>query len=224
MKPKIYKELIDLGDGREISIETGKLAKQADGSIVLKSGNTMLLATIVSSKEVRDEVDFLPLRISIMVVSDSRTEITDTSGKILTEYLSKDGHYLAEKCFVPDNIYQIRAVMSRWIVDPSVDIVITTGGTGLTGRDGTFEAVIPLFDKLIEGFGEIFRSLSYDEISTSTIQSRVTAGVANGTYIFCLPGSAGACKTGWKKILSKQLDIRTKPCNFVEIIPRLKEN
>ena len=166
---------------------------------------------------------FLPLRISIMIVSDSRSEKTDTSGKILTKDLIKAGHTLAEKCFVPDNIYQIRAVLSRWIVDPSVDIVITTGGTGLTGRDGTFEAVIPLFDKLIEGFGEIFRWLSYNEISTSTIQSRVTAGVANGKYIFCLPGSTGACKTGWEKILVKQLDNRTKPCNFAELIPRLKE-
>ena len=166
---------------------------------------------------------FLPLSISIMVTSDSRSEITDTSGKTLTKNLVEAGHTLAEKCFVPDNIYQIRAVLSRWIVDPSVDVVITTGGTGLTGRDGTFEAVIPLFDKLIEGFGEIFRWLSYKEILTSTIQSRVTAGVANGKYIFCLPGSNGACKTGWEKILVKQLDNRTKPCNFAELIPRLTE-
>jgi len=166
---------------------------------------------------------FLPLRISIMVVSDTRSEKTDKSGKILAKDLIKAGHTLAEKCFVPDNIYQIRAVLSRWIVDPSVDIVITTGGTGLTGRDGTFEAVTPLFDKLIEGFGEIFRWLSYKDISTSTIQSRVTAGVANGKYIFCLPGSTGACKTGWEGILVKQLDNRTKPCNFAELIPRLKE-
>lgn len=166
---------------------------------------------------------FLPLRISIMVVSDSRSEETDTSGKILTKYLTEEGHTLTEKCFVPDDIYQIRAVLSRWIIDPSIDIIITTGGTGLTGRDGTFEAAIPLFDKLIEGFGEIFRWVSYQEISTSTIQSRVTAGIANGKYIFCLPGSTGACKTGWEKILVKQLDIRTKPCNFAELIPRLKE-
>lgn len=167
--------------------------------------------------------NFLPLRISIMVVSDSRTIKTDASGKILCEYLSEAGHTLAEKCIVPDNIYQIRAVISRWIVDPTVDVVITTGGTGLTGRDGTPEAVIPLFDRLIEGFGEMFRWLSYEEISTSTIQSRVTAGVANGKYIFCLPGSKGACKTGWEKILVKQLDVRTKPCNFSELIPRLNE-
>ena len=158
-----------------------------------------------------------------MVVSDSRSEETDTSGKILTKYLTEEGHTLTEKCFVPDDIYQIRAVLSRWIIDPSIDIIITTGGTGLTGRDGTFEAAIPLFDKLIEGFGEIFRWVSYQEMSTSTIQSRVTAGIANGKYIFCLPGSTGACKTGWEKILVKQLDIRTKPCNFAELIPRLKE-
>ena len=167
--------------------------------------------------------NFLPLRISVLVVSDTRTEETDTSGKILTERLAEAGHSLVEKCIVPDDIYQIRAVLSRWIVDPAVDIILTTGGTGLTGRDGTPEAVIPLFDKVIEGFGEMFRQISYDEISTSTIQSRVIAGVANGTYIFCLPGSSGACRTGWDKILSTQLDIRSRPCNFAEMLPRLTE-
>ena len=167
--------------------------------------------------------NFLPLRISVLVVSDTRTEETDTSGKIFAERLIEEGHSLAEKCIVPDDIYQIRAVLSRWIVDPAVDIILTTGGTGLTGRDGTPEAVIPLFDKVIEGFGEMFRQISYDEISTSTIQSRVTAGVANGTYIFCLPGSSGACRTGWDKILSTQLDIRSRPCNFAEMLPRLTE-
>jgi molybdenum cofactor biosynthesis protein B len=170
------------------------------------------------------QTDFLPLRISILVVSDSRTAETDTSGKLLAERLTSAGHALAEKCFVPDDIYQIRAVLSRWIVDPAVDIVLTTGGTGLTGRDGTPEAAVPLFDKVIEGFGEMFRWVSYEEISTSTIQSRVIAGVANGTYIFCLPGSAGACRTGWDKILASQLDIRSRPCNFAEIIPRLTEH
>ena len=167
--------------------------------------------------------NFLPLRISVLVVSDTRTEETDTSGKIFVERLTEEGHLLAEKCIVPDDIYQIRAVLSRWIVDPAVDIILTTGGTGLTGRDGTPEAVIPLFDKVIEGFGEMFRQISYNEISTSTIQSRVTAGVANGTYIFCLPGSSGACRTGWDKILSTQLDIRSRPCNFAEMLPRLTE-
>ena len=167
--------------------------------------------------------NFLPLRISVLVVSDTRTEETDTSGNILAERLTEAGHSLAEKSIVLDDIYQIRAVVSRWIVDPAVDIILTTGGTGLTGRDGTPEAVIPLFDKVIEGFGEMFRQISYDEISTSTIQSRVIAGVANGTYIFCLPGSSGACRTGWDKILVTQLDIRSRPCNFAEILPRLTE-
>ena len=169
------------------------------------------------------ETDFLPLKISVLVVSDTRTAETDTSGKTLEKRLTQAGHILAEKCLVPDDVYQIRAVLSRWIVDPAVDIVLTTGGTGLTGRDGTPEAVKPLFDKLIEGFGEMFRWVSYEEISTSTIQSRVTAGVANGTYIFCLPGSSGACRTGWDKILATQLDIRNRPCNFAEILPRLTE-
>ena len=170
------------------------------------------------------ETDFLPLRISVLVVSDTRTAETDTSGKTLAERLTQAGHKLAEKCFVPDDVYQIRAVLSRWIADPAVDIVLTTGGTGLTGRDGTPEAVKPLFDKLIEGFGEMFRWVSYEEISTSTIQSRVTAGVANGTYIFCLPGSSGACRTGWDKILAAQLDIHSRPCNFAEMLPRLTEH
>ncbi len=170
------------------------------------------------------QIDFQPLRISVLVISDTRTADTDTSGKILAERLTEAGHTLAEKCFVPDDKYQIRAVLSRWIVDPAVDIVLTTGGTGLTGRDGTPEAVRPLFDKVIEGFGEMFRWLSYEEISTSTIQSRVTAGVANGTYIFCLPGSSGACRTGWDKILATQLDIRSRPCNFAELLPRLAEH
>ncbi|HBL55991.1 MAG TPA: molybdenum cofactor biosynthesis protein B [Candidatus Lambdaproteobacteria bacterium] len=170
------------------------------------------------------QIDFQPLRISVLVISDTRTADTDTSGKILAERLTEAGHTLAEKCFVPDDKYQIRAVLSRWIVDPAVDIVLTTGGTGLTGRDGTPEAVRPLFDKVIEGFGEMFRWLSYEEISTSTIQSRVTAGVANGTYIFCLPGSSGACRTGWDKILATQLDIRSRPCNFAELLPRLTEH
>ena len=166
---------------------------------------------------------FLPLRISVLVVSDSRTEKTDTSGKLLVERLTKAGHLLAEKCIVHDNVYQIRSVLSRWIADSAIEIIITSGGTGLTGRDGTPEAASVLFDKEIEGFGELFRWISYEEIATSTIQSRVTAGVANGTYIFCLPGSSGACRTGWDKILETQLDIRNSPCNFAELLPRLTE-
>ena len=170
------------------------------------------------------KIKFLPLRISVLVVSDTRTTKTDTSGKILVERLTKAGHLLAEKCIVPDDVYQIRSVLSRWIADPTVEIVITSGGTGLTGRDSTPEAASALFDKEIEGFGELFRSVSYEEIATSTIQSRVTAGVANGTYIFCLPGSPSACRDGWDQILMHQLDIRHKPCNFVEIMPRLQEH
>ena len=166
---------------------------------------------------------FLPLRISVLVVSDSRTEKTDKSGKLLVDRLTKAGHLLAEKCIVHDNIYQIRSILSRWIADSAIEIIITSGGTGLTGRDGTPEAASVLFDKEIEGFGELFRWISYEEIATSTIQSRVTAGVANGTYIFCLPGSSGACSTGWDKILETQLDIRNKPCNFAELLPRLTE-
>ena len=166
---------------------------------------------------------FLPLRISVLVVSDSRTEKTDKSGKLLVERLTKAGHLLAEKCIVHDNVYQIRSVLSRWIADSAIEIIITSGGTGLTGRDGTPEAASVLFDKEIEGFGELFRWISYEEIATSTIQSRVTAGVANGTYIFCLPGSSGACSTGWDKILETQLDIRNSPCNFAELLPRLNE-
>ena len=166
---------------------------------------------------------FLPLRISVLVVSDSRTEKTDKSGKLLVERLTKAGHLLAEKCIVHDNVYQIRSVLSRWIADSAIEIIITSGGTGLTGRDGTPEAASVLFDKEIEGFGELFRWISYEEIATSTIQSRVTAGVANGTYIFCLPGSSGACSTGWDKILEAQLDIRNNPCNFAELLPRLTE-
>ena len=169
------------------------------------------------------KIKFLPLRISVLVVSDTRTTKTDTSGKILVERLTKAGHLLAEKCIVPDDIYQIRSILSQWIVDSEVEIIITSGGTGLTGRDGTPEAASALFDKEIEGFGELFRSVSYQEIATSTIQSRVTAGVANGTYIFCLPGSSGACRTGWDRILATQLDIRNSPRNFAELLPRLTE-
>ena len=165
----------------------------------------------------------LALEIAVMTVSDTRTEAEDKSGKILVDRLNQAGHYLAEKIIVPDNIYEIRAVISRWIVDRSVQIVLTTGGTGVTGRDVTPEAIKPLLDKEIEGFGEIFRMISYQEIKTSTIQSRTLAGVANGTYIFCLPGSSGACQTGWN-IIKEQLDSRNRPCNLAQLIPRLTEN
>jgi molybdenum cofactor biosynthesis protein B len=164
-----------------------------------------------------------PLNIAVMTISDSRTEDNDASGKRLVERLTSSGHRLAEKVIVPDDRYSIRAVLSRWIADPQVHAVITTGGTGLTGRDITPEAVQPLFDKTIEGFGELFRALSYDLIKTSTIQSRAIAGLANGTPIFCLPGSPGACKDGWDGIIQHQLDCRHKPCNLVELMPRFTE-
>ncbi len=137
--------------------------------------------------------------------------------------LENDGHRLAERCLVPDNIYKIRAQVSQWICNEDISVIITTGGTGFTGRDSTPEAVIPLFDKHIEGFGELFRQLSYDEIGSSTIQSRCCAGIANGTLIFSLPGSPNAVLTGWDKILSNQLNINFKPCNFVELIPRFRQ-
>ncbi len=167
--------------------------------------------------------EFIPLKIAIMTISDSRTDENDTSGNTLIARLEKAGHQLAEKLIVPDDRYQIRAVLSGWIADPEVQAVITTGGTGLTGRDITPEAVTPLFDKNIEGFGELFRSLSYKLIKTSTVQSRALAGLANGTPIFCLPGSPGACKDGWDGIIEDQLDMRHKPCNLVEMMPRFLE-
>ncbi|AFT67955.1 MAG: molybdenum cofactor biosynthesis protein B [Cycloclasticus pugetii] len=166
---------------------------------------------------------FIPLNIAIMVVSDSRTEETDTSGKTLVDRLVDAGHQCAEKVIVIDDIYQIRAKISAWIADPAINAIITTGGTGVTGRDGTPEAVKPLLDKELTGFGEVFRTLSYDEIGTSTMQSRAIAGVANGHYIFCVPGSSGACRTAWDKLISAQLDYRTRPCNLVEVMPRLLE-
>jgi len=168
-------------------------------------------------------IEFIPLNIAVMTVSDSRTEKDDKSGEILTTRLTKAGHNLAEKKIVADDIYQMRAVVSQWIADPDVHAVITTGGTGLTGRDVTPEAMKILYDKEIEGFGEIFRKISYDFISTSTIQSRAIAGLANGTVIFSLPGSPGACKDGWDGIIVHQLDSRTKPCNLVEMMPRFLE-
>ncbi len=166
---------------------------------------------------------FIPLDIAILTVSDSRSEATDKSGQFLCDRLTAAGHRLAEKIIVPDNLYGIRAVLSRWIADAAIPVVITTGGTGLTGRDVTPEAVAVLFDKRIEGFGELFRMLSFQEIGTSTVQSRAIAGVANGTYIFCLPGSSGACRLAWDLILKDQLDSGHKPCNFVDLMPRLRE-
>jgi len=169
------------------------------------------------------EREFKPLNIAVLTVSDSRDERTDTSGALLVDRLSEAGHQLAEKRIVPDDIYQIRAAVSAWIADPEVHAIITTGGTGVTGRDGTPEAITPLLDKIIDGFGEVFRALSWEDIGTSTLQSRCIAGVANGTFLFCLPGSRNACATGWDKLIASQLDYRTRPCNLVELLPRLLE-
>jgi molybdopterin adenylyltransferase len=166
---------------------------------------------------------FLPLNIAVLTVSDSRTEADDKSGQLLVTRLEKAGHHCAEKRIVPDDIYVIRAIVSGWIADPQVQVVLTTGGTGVTGRDGTPEAVQPLLDKTLDGFGETFRMVSYQQIRTSTVQSRAIAGVANGTYIFCIPGSSGACATAWDELLEPQLDARTRPCNFAELMPRLRE-
>lgn len=166
---------------------------------------------------------FIPLNLGLLTISDTRTEADDKSGAVLRRHAEEAGHRISEQLIVPDDKYQIRAVVSRWIADADLHAVITTGGTGLTGRDGTPEAVAPLFDKTIDGFGEMFRVISYDLIGTSTMQSRAIAGVANGTFIFCLPGSSGACKDGWSKLISHQLDYRTQPCNLVELMPRLLE-
>ena len=170
-----------------------------------------------------NERQFKPLNIAVMTVSDTRTAANDTSGDTLVKLLTEAGHTLAEKRIVADDIYQIRAAASQWIVADDINAVITTGGTGITGRDSTPEAMKVLLDKEIEGFGEVFRAVSYEEIGTSTIASRALSGVANATYIFCLPGSTGACRTGWGKIISHQLDYRTRPCNLVELMPRVLE-
>ncbi len=170
-----------------------------------------------------EERNFIPLNLCLLTISDTRTEADDKSGAVLRKMVSEGGHKVYEQTIVPDDKYAIRAVVSRWIADQQVNAVITTGGTGLTGRDGTPEAVTPLLDKIIDGFGEMFRVLSYELIGTSTMQSRAIAGVANATFVFCLPGSSGACKDGWSKLISHQLDYRTRPCNLVELMPRLLE-
>ena len=164
-----------------------------------------------------------PLRVAVLTVSDTRNEVTDKSGALLVERLRAAGHTLAAKAIVRDDIYAIRAIVSGWIADPKVEVVLTTGGTGITGRDGTPEAIAILLDKQIDGFGELFRTISYEEIGPSSLQSRCLAGVANATYIFCLPGSSNACATGWDKLIAPQLDFRTRPCNLAELMPRLKE-
>jgi len=171
-----------------------------------------------------EETKKRPVNLAILTVSDTRTLENDTSGDALVKMAADDGHEVIERLLVNDDIYRIRYEISRWIIDPRVEAVITTGGTGLTGRDGTPEAVTPLFDRTIEGFGELFRHISYQTVGTSTIASRAVGGVANGTFVFSLPGSTGACKDAWKGILREQLNISNGPCNLVELMPRLTES
>jgi molybdenum cofactor biosynthesis protein B len=167
---------------------------------------------------------FVPVGIAVLTVSDTRSLADDKSGATLAERIESAGHRLAARAIVRDDVEEIRAQLRRWIGDPAIDVVITTGGTGFTGRDVTPEAVEPLFEKRMDGFSEVFHRISYDKIGTSTIQSRATGGVAGATFIFCLPGSPGACRDAWDGILSLQLDYRHMPCNFVEIMPRLDEH
>lgn len=169
------------------------------------------------------DADFIPLSIAVLTVSDTRTPDTDRSGDLLVDRLTAAGHRLAGRGIEPDDIYRVRARVSQWIADEGVQVVLCTGGTGITGRDTTPEALVPLFDTTIEGFGELFRMLSYEDIRSSTIQSRAIGGLANRTLVFALPGSPGACKLGWERILQPQLDVRHKPCNFVSLLPRLGE-
>lgn len=163
---------------------------------------------------------FQPLAIAVLTVTDTRTPETDTSGDLLAARVTEAGHQLADRTLIPDDIYQLRRVVSAWIADPAIQVVLATGGTGFSGRDNTPEALGVLFDKHIEGFGELFRQISLEEIGPSTVQSRSLAGVANSTLIFCLPGSNNACATGWDKIIANQLDARTRPCNFVGLVRR----
>ena len=168
--------------------------------------------------------EFIPVRMAVLTVSDTRMRETDKSGDTLAERITSAGHILADRDIVADDVALIRARMGHWLQAHDIDAVISTGGTGLTGRDVTIEAMRGLFDKEIEGFGTLFHMLSFPKIGTSTVQSRATAGVAKGKYIFCLPGSPGACRDGWDGILVHQLDYRHLPCNFVEIMPRLEEH
>ena len=167
--------------------------------------------------------EFQPLSLCVLTVSDTRTAGNDTSGDWLCDALREAGHRLHERAISRDDRYAMRAIVSRWIADAAVDGVIVTGGTGFTGRDSTPEALLPLLDKEMPGFGELFRAISFDEIGTSTLQSRAFAGLANATFVFALPGSTSACRTAWEKIISAQLDARTKPCNLAHLKPRLKE-
>ncbi|MGH6990395.1 MAG: molybdenum cofactor biosynthesis protein B [Stellaceae bacterium] len=174
--------------------------------------------------KIDDSRPFLPVNIAILTVSDTRTEANDTSGKSLAEMVARDGHRITAQRIVPDDKAAIIAQLRTWITDPEIDVVISTGGTGVTGRDVTPEAFHDVYEKEIAGFGELFRYLSYQKVGTSTIQSRATSGVAGGTYLFALPGSPGACRDGWEDIIRHQLDNRHRPCNLVELMPRLQEH
>lgn len=169
------------------------------------------------------EADPIPLNLCVLTVSDSRSLAEDKSGDYLVGALQEDGHRLVERALLPDDRYQLRALVSRWIACGDVDGVLVTGGTGFTGRDSTPEALLPLLDKEMPGFGELFRAISFEEIGTSSLQSRAFAGLANATFVFCLPGSTSACRTGWERIIRAQLDARTRPCNLATLRPRLKE-
>lgn len=169
------------------------------------------------------EANFIPLSLCVLTVSDTRSIDEDKSGDYLACVLAEEGHRLVERALLPDDRYALRAIVSRWIADAGVDGILVTGGTGFTGRDSTPEALLPLLDKEMPGFGELFRAISFDEIGTSSLQSRAFAGLANSTFVFCLPGSTSACRTGWEKIIRAQLDARTKPCNLATLRPRLKE-
>ncbi|HEY0179915.1 MAG TPA: molybdenum cofactor biosynthesis protein B [Dokdonella sp.] len=167
--------------------------------------------------------DFVPLNVAVLTVSDTRTADDDTSGDYLALSIGQAGHRLHEKRIVKDNRYVVRAIVAQWIADEDVHGVLVTGGTGFTGRDSTPEAILPLLDKEMPGFGEMFRVLSFDEIGTSTLQSRAFAGLANNTFVFCLPGSTSACRTAWEKLIRAQLDATTRPCNLAGLMPRLRE-
>ncbi len=162
-----------------------------------------------------------PLNLCVLTVSDSRTAANDTSGDYLAQALQDAGHHLHDRTLTPDDVYRLRAIVSAWIADPQVNGILVTGGTGFTGRDSTPEALMPLLDKVMDGFGELFRAVSFAEIGTSSMQSRAFAGLANGTFVFCLPGSTSACRTGWEKLIRAQLDATTRPCNLVALRPRL---
>jgi molybdenum cofactor biosynthesis protein B len=167
--------------------------------------------------------EFKPLSLCVLTVSDTRTPADDTSGDYLVAALTAAGHRLAARALLPDDKYRLRARVSEWIADGGIDGILVTGGTGFTGRDSTPEALVPLLDKEMPGFGELFRAISFDEIGTSTLQSRAFAGLANATFVFALPGSTSACRTAWERIIQAQLDARTKPCNLANLRPRLKE-